>query len=49
VFQQGGDIRTVISVGKLLRKTDGPEDANRIIQTLLKYGVKEERKSRRDE
>jgi len=40
VFEQGGDIRRVQSVGKLLRRNDGPEDVNRIIQTLMKYGVK---------
>ena len=44
VFEQGRDIGTVMSVGKLLKNSDGPEDVNRIIQTLMKYGVKEEKK-----
>jgi MoxR-like ATPase len=39
VFKQGGDIRTVQSVGKLLRREDGPEDADRIINTLTQYSV----------
>jgi hypothetical protein len=43
VFEQGGDIRTVMSVGKLLKNSDEPEDVNRIIQTLMKYGVKFEK------
>jgi DNA polymerase III delta prime subunit len=38
VFKNGGDIRDAISVEKLLRRNDGPEDANGIIKTLLKYG-----------
>jgi MoxR-like ATPase len=38
VFNQGGDIRDVISVGKLVKKSDGPEDVDGIINTLVKYG-----------
>ena len=39
IFRSGGDIRNVLSVGKLIKKSDGPEDVGRIIKTLLKYGV----------
>lgn len=39
VYNEGGDIRDVISIGKLLKKNDGPEEADRLIKTLLKYGV----------
>jgi hypothetical protein len=38
VFQNNGDIRDVLSVEKLLRRNDSPEDVNGIIKTLLKYG-----------
>jgi hypothetical protein len=33
-----GDIRDVISVGKLVRKNDGPEEVEQIISTMIKYG-----------
>jgi len=39
IFRSGGDIRDVLSVGKLIKKSDGPEDVDRIIKTLLKYGA----------
>src|SRR5215469_17814824 len=48
VFEQGGDIRTVQAVGKLLRKSDRPQDVDRIIQTLTKYGVREKEGERRN-
>jgi replication-associated recombination protein RarA len=38
-FNQGGDIRDVLSIGKLVKKSDGPNDVDGIIQTLMKYGV----------
>jgi Holliday junction DNA helicase RuvB len=38
VFNQGGDIRDVISVGKLVKKSDWSEDVDGIINTLVKYG-----------
>jgi hypothetical protein len=38
VFKNGGDIRDVISIGKLVKKSDGPNDVDSIIQTLMKYG-----------
>jgi hypothetical protein len=34
---QGGDIRDVISIGKLVRKTDGPEEVEQILSTIIKY------------
>jgi hypothetical protein len=38
VWNQRGDIRDVISIGKLARKNDGPEEVERIISTMIKYG-----------
>ncbi len=38
VWDQGGDIRDVISIGKLVRKNDGPEEVEQIISTMIKYG-----------
>jgi replication-associated recombination protein RarA len=38
VFQNNGDIRDVLSIGKLIKKSDGHNDVNSIIQTLMKYG-----------
>ena len=38
VWDQGGDIRDVISIGKLVRKNDGPEEVQRILVTMIKYG-----------
>ena len=34
------DIRDVISIGKLVRKNDGPEEVEQIISTMIKYGDK---------
>jgi replication-associated recombination protein RarA len=42
VFRSGGDIRDVISVGKLIRKGDGPQELERMINTMIKYGAKSE-------
>jgi len=39
VFKNGGDIRDVISIGKLIRKADGPSEVDQIIKTMTKYGV----------
>ena len=33
-----GDIRDVISVSKLIRKNDGPDEIAEIISTFRKYG-----------
>jgi MoxR-like ATPase len=38
VWDQGGDIRDVISSGKLVRKNDGPEEVEQILDTMSKYG-----------
>jgi MoxR-like ATPase len=38
VWGQGGDIRDVISIGKLVRKNDGPEEVEQILATTTKYG-----------
>jgi hypothetical protein len=33
----GGDIRDVISIRKLVRKNDGPEEVEQILSTMIKY------------
>src|SRR5215469_2921735 len=38
VWKNGGDIRDCISVGKLVRKNDGPDEISGIISTISKYG-----------
>ena len=38
VWDQGGNVRDVISIGKLVRKNDGPEEVEQIISTMIKYG-----------
>jgi holliday junction DNA helicase RuvB len=38
VWDQGGDIRDVISIGKLVQKNDGPEEVEQILATIIKYG-----------
>jgi hypothetical protein len=38
VWDQRGDIRDVISIGKLVRKDDGPEEVEEILATMIKYG-----------
>jgi len=38
VWEQRGDIRDVISIGKLVRKNDGPEEVEEILATMIKYG-----------
>jgi len=44
VRDQRGDIRDVISIGKLVRKNDGPEDVEHILCAMIKYGeIKEHR------
>jgi hypothetical protein len=37
VWDQRGDIRDVISIGKLVRKNDGPGEVEQIISTMIKY------------
>ncbi|MGC2572743.1 MAG: ATP-binding protein [Candidatus Nitrosopolaris sp.] len=38
VWNQKGDIRDVISIGKLVRKNDRPEEVEQILSTMTKYG-----------
>ena len=38
IWQQQGDIRDVISIGKLIRKSDGPREIEQIMNTMAKYG-----------
>jgi DNA polymerase III delta prime subunit len=38
VWEQRGDIRDVISIGKLVRKNDSPDEVERILTTMIKYG-----------
>ena len=38
VWKNGGDIRDCISIGKSVRKNDGPEEIALIISTISKYG-----------
>jgi replication-associated recombination protein RarA len=40
VFRNGGDIRDVMSVGKLIRKGDGPQEVEWMMNTMTKYGAK---------
>ena len=37
VWDQGGDIRDVIPIGKLVRKNDDPEEVEQIFRTMTKY------------
>jgi MoxR-like ATPase len=39
VWNQRGDIRDVISIGKLVRKNDGPEEVELILVRIIKYGT----------
>jgi hypothetical protein len=41
-WDQREDIRDVISIGKLLRKNDGPEEVEQILGTMIKFGEKNE-------
>ena len=38
VWKNGGDIRDCISIGKLVRKNDGPHEIEQIMSTISKYG-----------
>jgi hypothetical protein len=42
VWDQRDDIRDVISIGKLIRKNDGPEEVEQILSTMTKYGEMKE-------
>ncbi len=41
VYQSNGDIRDVLSVGRLIQKSDGPQEIEMIMSTLTKYGKEE--------
>ena len=41
VWKNQGDVRDVITIGKLVRKSDGPEQIELIIKTMTKYAVDE--------
>ncbi len=38
VDQSVNSIRDLISIGKLVRKNDGPEEVEQILDTMSKYG-----------
>jgi hypothetical protein len=38
VWDPIGDIPDVISIGRLVRKNDGPEEVEQILATMMKYG-----------
>jgi len=42
VWDQGDNIRDLISIGKLVRKIDGPEEVEQILATMTKYGEMKE-------
>jgi hypothetical protein len=42
VWDQRGDIRDVISIGKLVRKSDGPVEVESILSTMNTYGETKE-------
>jgi MoxR-like ATPase len=41
VFSKGGDIRQVISIGKLVKKSDGPAEIEQIMDVMTRYGTEE--------
>jgi hypothetical protein len=41
VWKNDGDIRDVISIGKLVMKSDSPEQIELIMETMTKYGSEE--------
>jgi MoxR-like ATPase len=42
VWDQRGDIRDVISIGRLVRKNDGPKEVKQILITIARYGRKQQ-------
>jgi MoxR-like ATPase len=48
VWDRRGDIRDVISIGKLVRNNDGPAEVESILNTMVKYGETPSRKSSRE-
>jgi hypothetical protein len=47
VWKSQGDIMDVISIGKLVRKSDGPRQIERIMNTMAKYGYEDARVRKR--
>ena len=41
VFKVDGSVRDVISISKLLKRYDGPEEVREILTTLNKYGTED--------
>ena len=39
VWKQRGDIRDVINIGKLVHKSDGPQEIEQIMNIMAKYGT----------
>jgi replication-associated recombination protein RarA len=39
VWEQQGDIRDVINIGKLVHKSDGPQEIEKIMNIMAKYGT----------
>ena len=48
VWKSQGDIRDVISIGKLVRKSDGPLEIELIMNTMAKYGYDDAGVRKRD-
>ena len=45
-WKMKGDIRDVISIGKLVRKSDGPQKIGLIMETMSKYGMEKREEGR---
>ena len=44
VYANNGDVRDIINTGRLIRKEDGPQEIEMVMNTLMKYGVEEAEK-----
>lgn len=42
VFSKGGDIRNVISIWKLVKKSGGPAEIEQIMDIMTRYGTEEQ-------
>ena len=42
IWKQGGDIRDVINVSKLVKKSDGPAEIEQIMDVMTRYGTEEQ-------
>jgi len=43
VYQTDGDIRSVIQIGRLVQRSDGPQEIEMIMNTLMKYSEAEKK------